>query len=118
MSSELRRLPDNDRFSGAVIHNGVVYLRGMTSNDGSSDIRGQTRNVLARIDDYLARAGTDKTRILRAEVWLANVARDTAAFNEVWLEWADPAALPARATGEVPLTKPEFLLEIIVTAAL
>jgi len=115
MSNDITRIDSNDRMSRIVIHGDTVYLAGMTANgDG---IEAQTRAVLAKIDDYLAQAGTDKTRLLSAQIWLKNIERDFAAMNKVWAEWTARAAMPTRATCEAKLAAPELLVEIIVTAA-
>ena len=77
------RIDAGPRMSEAVIHNGIAYLAGQVADDGGADIEGQTRQVLAAIDKLLARAGTDKTRILRAEIFLADRA-DFAGMNTAW----------------------------------
>lgn len=116
--SEIKRIPGNTRMSETVIHNGVVYLSGLLSSDLVDDIRVQTKNALAQADEVLKRAGTDKSRLLTAQIWMKNLDRDFNGMNEEWLSWVDPQALPTRATGEVPMTDPRFLIEIIFTAAL
>ena len=77
----------------------------------------QTKDVLASIDRLLAEAGTDKSKLLQATIWLADM-RDFAAMNAVWDAWVDTANPPARATGEARLAGPDYLVEIIVIAAL
>ena len=101
--------------SQAVVHGDTVYLAGQVGAPGAS-VADQTRAVLAQIDRLLAEAGTDKSRILAATIWLADIA-DFAAMNSVWDGWIDPASPPARATGESKLATPEYKVEIIVTAA-
>jgi enamine deaminase RidA (YjgF/YER057c/UK114 family) len=101
--------------SQAVVHGGVVYLAGQVGAPGAG-VAEQTRAVLAQVDRLLAEAGTDKSRILAATIWLADIA-DFAEMNGVWDAWVDPANPPARATGESRLAAPEFKVEIIVTAA-
>lgn len=102
--------------SQAVIHGGIVYLAGQIGEPGE-DAATQTRAVLASIDRLLSEAGTDRSRLLQATIWLADMA-DFAAMNEVWEEWLGGENAPARATGEVKLATPDYKVEIIVTAAL
>ncbi|MCQ9615593.1 RidA family protein [Paenalcaligenes niemegkensis] len=115
--SDISRTAGNTRMSEAVIYNGIAYLSGVLSSDLSDDIQVQTKNVLGKLDEILARAGTDKTRLLTAQIWLKNIDRDFAGMNEVWINWADPHGLPARATGEVLMASPDYLIEIVLTAA-
>jgi enamine deaminase RidA (YjgF/YER057c/UK114 family) len=102
--------------SQAVIHNGIVYLSGQVGTAGE-DAAAQTRTVLASIDRLLAEAGTDRSRLLTATIWLGDMA-DFGAMNIVWEEWIGGANPPTRATGEVRLARPDYKVEIIVTAAL
>ena len=98
------------RLSGLVIHHasGTAYLAGQVADDPTADITGQTRQVLALIDALLAEAGSDKTKILSVTIYLADMA-DFAAMNEVWDAWGVPQAdLPARATVEAKLARPEI----------
>ena len=104
------------RMSEMAVHNGTVYLAGQVAEDGSQDIAGQTRQVLAAIDKLLARAGSDKSRILRAQIFLKDLA-DFAAMNAVWESWVVPGHTPPRATVQAHLAKPEWKIEIVVTAA-
>lgn len=112
----IQRLHSGPRMSQAVIHGGIVYLAGQVGAPGE-DAEAQTRAVLASVDNLLAEAGTDRSRILQATIWLADMA-DFAVMNEVWEEWIGGANAPARATGEVKLATPDYKVEIIVTAAL
>jgi enamine deaminase RidA (YjgF/YER057c/UK114 family) len=103
--------------SQVVIHNKVVYLAGQI--DGSAeDIAGQTQNVLAKVDEYLAEAGTNKSKLLTSTIWLQDITRDFGAMNEVWNAWIDPMNKPVRATTEASLASPKYLVEIQVTASL
>lgn len=111
----IQRIDAGPRMSEAIIHNGVVYLAGQVAEDDSAGIEGQTRQVLAAIDALLAQAGSDKTRILRAQIFLADIA-DFPCMNRVWDEWVVPGQGPARATVEAKLAKPEWKVEIVVTA--
>ena len=113
----IQRIDPGPRMSEASIHNGIVYLAGQVPEDTNLDIEGQTREVLAAIDALLAQAGSDKTRILRAQIFLADIA-DFAGMNRAWDAWVVPGNAPARATVEAKLAKPEWKVEIVVTAAI
>ena len=112
----ITRIESGKRMSQAVVHNGIAYLAGQVGNPGD-DVTAQTRTVLAEIDRLLAAAGTDKTKPITAQIWLADIATGFAAMNAVWDEWVSPGNTPARYTGEAKLAGPEYLVEIIVTAA-
>ena len=112
----ITRHDSNGRFNRIVTHADTVYLSGMTSGV-KGDIVAQTRDVLAKIDSYLAAAGTDKHHLLSVQIWLKDIEADFAGMNSVWAEWAPADALPTRATCEAKLASPELLVEIIVTAA-
>ena len=114
--ADIKRIECGTRMSEAVIHNGVVYLAGQVGNPGDS-VADQTREVLAQVDRLLAEAGTDKTRILKAQIWMADIA-DFAEMNAVWDAWVPQGNCPARATGEAKLATPYYKVEVIVTAAL
>ena len=116
MTTKIQRIEPNARMSGAVVHGGTVYLAGQVGEPGA-DIRVQVRGALAEVDRLLAAAGTDKSRILQATVWLSDMA-DFAAMNAEWEAWIDPANPPARATGEVQLADSGYKVEVIVVAAL
>ncbi|MFP5460587.1 MAG: RidA family protein [Gammaproteobacteria bacterium] len=112
----ITRLHVGPRMSEAAIHNGVVYLAGQVAEDPSQDAAGQTRQVLAAIDRLLAEAGSDKTRILQATIFLKSIA-DFRVMNSVWDTWVPAGQTPARATVEAGLARPEYLVEIKVIAA-
>lgn len=116
--SKILRLTTEKRGSRVVVYNGLVFLSGMTAEDRSQDIRGQTRQTLARIDKFLADAGTDKTRLLSAQIWLKDITNDFAGMNEVWDAWTAPNEAPTRATAQCDMGAANVLVEIIVTAAL
>ena len=101
--------------SQAVVHGNTVYLAGQVGAPGKS-VTEQTREVLSRIDTLLEAAGSDKSRVLMATIWLADIA-DFAEMNAVWDEWVAGGSAPARATGEVRLAAPDYRVEIIVCAA-
>ena len=114
-STPITRFHVGPRLSETAVHNGTVYLAGQVGKPGEP-VAEQTREVLAQIDRLLAECGSDKTRILSAQVWLADMA-DFAEMNAVWDAWVDPANPPARATSEARLATPDYLVEIIVVAA-
>lgn len=114
--NDIVRMDSNERLSRIVIHGDTVYVAGVTST-AQGGIAAQTRDVLDKIDGYLARANTDKSRLLSVQIWLKDIERDFAGMNEVWAQWAPPRAMPTRATCEARLAGPEMLVEIIVTAA-
>jgi enamine deaminase RidA (YjgF/YER057c/UK114 family) len=102
--------------SAAVVYNGMVFLAGQVADDAQQDAAGQTGQVLATIDRLLAEAGTDKSRILAATIYLSDMA-DFPAMNAAWDAWVSPGNAPARATIEAQLARPGWLVEIVVTAA-
>ncbi|MBX6317791.1 RidA family protein [Pigmentiphaga sp.] len=114
--SEIERIDQNARRSRALIHNGIVYLSGQVPDDRTQDVAGQTRQVLAKIDELLALAGTDKSRILSAQIWLKTM-DDFAAMNAVWDAWVTPGQAPTRCCGKVELNDPACRVEIVVVAA-
>lgn len=111
----IQRLHSGPRMSQAVIHGDTVYLAGQVGAPGES-VAAQTTAVLASIDKLLAEAGSEKSRILSATIWLASM-DDFAEMNSVWDRWVDPANPPARATGEAKLATPDYRVEIIIVAA-
>ena len=112
----IARFEVGPRMSEMAVHNGVVYLAGQVPADASQDISGQTTQVLGAIDALLARAGSDKSKILRAQIFLANVA-DFPGMNAAWDAWVPAGHTPPRAPVEAKLAKPEWKVEIVVTAA-
>lgn len=103
--------------SHIVVWNQTVYLAGQVAPSGSGSVNEQTREILERIDQLLTQAGSDRSRLLTATIWLADIAT-WADMNEVWQDWIDPENPPARATVEARLAAPEYLVEVMVTAAL
>jgi enamine deaminase RidA (YjgF/YER057c/UK114 family) len=114
--SDIQRFDLGPRMSEMAVHNGVAYLAGQVAADATQDAQGQTASVLAQIDALLARAGTDKSRILMAQIFLADVA-DFPALNAAWDAWVAGGNTPPRATVEARLAKPEWKVEIVVKAA-
>jgi enamine deaminase RidA (YjgF/YER057c/UK114 family) len=116
MSQDIQRLHVAARYSEAAVFNGVVYLAGMVPECEATDIRSQTADVLQQIDRRLAEAGSDKTRILRTQIFLRDIA-DITAMNEVWDAWVVAGSAPPRATVQAALANPAYLIEVVVTAA-
>lgn len=111
----IERIGSGPRMSQAVIHGDTVYLAGQVGAPGQS-VTEQTKAVLAQIEDLLAKAGSDKSKILTATIWLADMA-DFAEMNAVWDVWVGGKDAPARATGEAKLATPDYKVEIIIVAA-
>ena len=113
----VQRFDVGTRLSEMAVHNGVCYLAGQVAADGSQDMAGQTRQVLAAIDALLARAGTDKRKLLMCQIFVKDLA-DFPAMNAVWEAWLPSGAAPPRATVKADLARPEWRVEMVVTAAL
>ncbi|MDH3314568.1 MAG: RidA family protein [Gammaproteobacteria bacterium] len=113
----IERLHKGPRMSQAVKHGGTVYLAGQVALDakGGSAIE-QTRNILDRIDKLLAEAGSNKSKLISATIWLADIALFND-MNKVWDAWIDPENPPTRACVESKLAAPDFTVEIAVIAA-
>lgn len=112
----IKRFEIGTRMSEMAIYNGTVYLAGQVANDAKEDIQGQTAQVLAAVDALLARVGSDKSRILMTQIFLADWI-DFAGMNAVWDAWVVTGHTPPRATVQAALAKPEWKIEIVVTAA-
>jgi enamine deaminase RidA (YjgF/YER057c/UK114 family) len=104
------------RLSESAVFNGVVYLAGMVPEAGDTDIEGQTRDVLNQIEQRLREAGSDKSRLLRVQIYLSNI-EDIQAMNTVWDAWVTPGNTPPRATVEARLANPNYKIEVVATAA-
>lgn len=113
----IRRIAEEARLSGAVVHGGTVYLAGQVADDATLDAEGQTADILRQIDALLAEAGTDKTRLLTMQIFIADMA-DFAAMNRAYDAWLDPAHKPGRMTVEAKLANPAWKVEITGIAAL
>ena len=111
----IRRIGTGPRMSDIVIHGNTVYLAGQVGAPGES-VTSQTKSILATIDALLAQAGTDKTKILQAIIWLADMSTFQE-MNAVWDAWVPQGNTPARATGEAKLATTDYKVEIIITAA-
>lgn len=115
--AEITRIGMAARYSEAAIHHGVVYLAGQVPETTlDQGIEEQTAEVLAMIDRLLAQCGSSKSRLLRVQIFLADLA-DYAGMNRVWDAWVTPGAAPPRATVQAALAKPAYRVEIVVTAA-
>lgn len=113
--TQITRHHSAPRMSQIVQHNGTIYLAGQVGTAGAS-VAQQTQDCLDKIDALLGEVGSDKTRVLQAVIWLADMA-DFEEMNGVWDAWVAPGHAPARACGEANLARPDFTVEIIVTAA-
>ncbi len=112
----VQRFHVGPRLSETAVHNGTVYLAGQVPDDLSQDIRGQTAQVLAMVDRLLAEAGSDKSRLLRVQIFLSDIT-DIDSMNEVWDAWVPPGHAPPRATVQAAMAKQGYKIEIVVTAA-
>lgn len=112
----VQRFDVGPRMSEMAVHNGTIYLAGQVADDATQDIAGQTRQVLAAVDALLARAGSDKSRILMVQIFLVDLA-DFDGMNAVWDAWVAAGHTPPRATVQAALAKPGWKIEMVVTAA-
>ncbi|QIW15813.1 hypothetical protein A4G20_05455 [Pasteurellaceae bacterium RH1A] len=112
----IKRIEVGPRFSEVAIHNGVAYLAGQVPTDPSQNAFEQTQQVLSEIDKWLAKARTDKSKILMATVYLSDMA-DYAQMNQAWDGWVAENQAPPRACVEAKLADPSWKVEIVVTAA-
>lgn len=114
------RIETGPRMSQAVVHNGTVYLAGQVALGAPGEsVTAQTTDILSRIDALLATAGSDKTKLLSATIWLSDMTGTFAEMNAVWDAWVAPGCAPARATVEsAKLAAPQFTVEIGIIAAL
>jgi enamine deaminase RidA (YjgF/YER057c/UK114 family) len=115
--NDIKRIDQNARRSRALVHNGLVFLSGQVPDARDCGVAEQAQQVLKKIDDLLAEAGTNKARLLSAQVWLKSM-DDFAAFNVVWDAWVTPGETPTRCCGKVEMNDPKCLVEISAVAAL
>ena len=114
----LKRIGAGNRMSEAVIHDGMVYLAGMVAETTvGKSVKEQTKDILSQIDDMLKQAGSDKTKIVKANIWLTDI-KTWAEMNEAWDAWVVAGQTPARATVESKLAAPGLDVEIMVEAAI
>src|SRR5690242_17948736 len=104
------------RMSRAVVHGDTLYLSGHVHPDRSIGVAGQTKAILERIEALLKEVGSDKSKLLSANIWLSDIAKFDE-MNAVWERWIDPANPPARATVQATLASPDYLVEVAVIAA-
>ncbi|MEK9767679.1 MAG: RidA family protein [Betaproteobacteria bacterium] len=112
----LKRIDVNPRMSQVVVHGNTIYTAGIVADDPNADIGGQTGQILDKIDNYLIQCGSNKTKIISATIWLADMG-DFSAMNEVWDMWVPKGETPARACVESTLATPKYKVEIRVIAA-
>lgn len=112
----IERMNVGDRMSQVVIHGNTVYLAGQVADDASAGVTGQTEQILAKIDAHLAAAGTDKSKLLTATIWISDMTRFNE-MNEAWDAWVAPGNTPCRACVEAKLAAPQYQVEIMVVAA-
>ena len=106
----------NPNMCSAVVHNGLLTIRGLTDDVGKT-VESQTQNILDAADSLLAEGGTDKSKLISATIWLKNIKNDFEAMNSIWVKWIDANEKPVRACVEAFLSSPNLLVEIQVTAA-
>ncbi len=114
--NDIVRIDQNHRRSRALIHNGIVYTAGQVPDDMTAPIEEQTRQVLLKIEELLRLAGTDKSRLLTAQIWLRTMT-DFQVMNDIWDAWVTPDQRPTRCCGKVEMNNPACRVEITVTAA-
>ena len=114
---KIERHETGPRMIKAVIHGDTVYLAGLVADSPKGKgVAEQTESILSQIDSFLAMAGTDKTKLLSANIWITDMAH-FAEMNSVWDAWVSPGNTPARATVEAKLASPDYKVEIMVVAA-
>lgn len=112
----IKRYDVGPLMSQAAVHGDTVYLAGMVADDSSDNVKGQTRQILQKIDKRLTEVGSSRSKLLSATIWLDDIG-DRDVINEVWMEWIDKENPPARACIEAKLARPDLLIEIMVIAA-
>lgn len=115
-NSDIQKINTNEVMSAVTVFNKVVYLSGQVPKNTEQDVAGQTREILATIDELLALANTDKSRLLSAQLYLKNLS-DFSTVNAIWGDWLKGCVAPSRATIQADLVNPDWLIEIAVTAA-
>jgi enamine deaminase RidA (YjgF/YER057c/UK114 family) len=114
---KIERHDTGPRMSKAVVHGDTVYLAGIVADaPKGKSMAEQTKSILSQIDGFLAKAGTDKNKILSANIWVTSMA-DFAEMNAIWDAWVSPGNAPARATVEAKLASPDYKVEIMMVAA-
>ena len=113
----IQRIQPGKRLSAAVVSGDTIYIAGQVAGDPNTDVKGQTQQILKKIDETLASVGSHKSKILSATVYVANMGV-YGDMNAAWDAWVDPANTPARATVEARLASPKYLVEIMAVAAI
>lgn len=116
INEDITRFHVSKRYSESAVFNGIVYLAGMVPECTETDIRSQAIDVLRQVEERLVEAGSDKTRILRTQIYLKDIT-DIGEMNEIWDEWVVPGSAPPRATVQAALADPSWKIEVVVTAA-
>ena len=114
--TEIQRFHEGPKLSRAVVHGGIVYLCGQVADDFEADLQEQTRQMLAKVDKHLQEAGSDRSKMLTATVYINDISK-VAAMNEVWGEWLGDGPRPARTCVQATLARPNMMVEITVIAA-
>jgi len=112
----INRIQPGKRLSAAVVNGDTIYIAGQIAGDPATDVKGQTQQILKKFDELLAAAGSSKSKLLSATIWLADM-RYYDDMNSAWDAWMDPANPPARATVEARLAAPKYFVEIAGIAA-
>ena len=113
----IQRFETNARMSQVVVHNGVAYLSGQVGKDPDGDVKAQTAQTLEKIDRLLEMAGSDRSKLLGANIWLTDITTGFADMNEAWEAWVPEGTAPARATVQSRLASDQWKVEIMVWAA-
>lgn len=112
----IKRIKVGARMSQAVVHGDTVYLAGQVADNAKDDVAGQTKQILSKIEGLLAEAGSDKSKLLSATIWLTDM-RGFDEMNKVWDGWVSPGNTPGRACVEAKLARADLLVEIGIIAA-
>ena len=113
----IQRFEAGPRMSQVVVHGSTVYLAGVVANNAAGEsVTKQTQDILKTIDGHLAKAGTDKSKLLSTNIYITDM-KNFAEMNAVWDKWVSPGNTPARATVQAGLAAPDYLVEIMVVAA-
>jgi enamine deaminase RidA (YjgF/YER057c/UK114 family) len=113
---DIKHIEPGANLSQATVYGGLVYTAGIVAEDPKQDVAGQTRQILAKIDDLLRQGGSDRSRLLKCNIWLADIGT-WAQMNAEWAKWLNGTKPPVRATVEAKLANPDYKVEIMVTAA-
>jgi enamine deaminase RidA (YjgF/YER057c/UK114 family) len=113
----IQRFETGPRMSQVVVHGNTVYLAGVVANKTAGEsVTKQTQEILSIIDGHLAKAGTDKSKLLSATIYITDM-KNFSEMNAAWDAWVSSGNTPARATVEAKLAGPQYHVEIMVVAA-